>query len=162
MSEPLKVLQAPPSRSWQHALSMGFIGLALGLLVAGAVIFWKHRLVAPIYEAFLAVPTPILQHRSEKGAWPADFDLANPPEAVGAYGYGPVRGAVAKTGVPGAWRFQNRGAEGRPAVVFLPASFDPETVRVLQSVDERLDDGDPASGRFRVDAGRASFTLKAD
>ncbi|MGA0132959.1 MAG: hypothetical protein ACO3ND_01210 [Opitutales bacterium] len=162
MSEPLKVLQAPPSRSYQHAAGLGFVGLVLGLVVATGIIFWQYRLVTPVSEAFLVAQTPIMQHRSEKGIWPADFDLTLPPEAVGLYGYGPARAAVMKAGVPGVWRFMNRGAEGGPAIVFTPASWDEDVRRLLESVDDRVDDGRPDSGRFRLGAGRASFTLRAD
>lgn len=161
MSDPAKVLQEPHTRSWQQALSLGFVGLVFGLIVAFAVIFWQSRQVAPLSEVFMAARTPLLQHRAEKGAWPQDFDLATPPEALLAYAYGPARSAVLKAGLSGRWRFE-AGAAGGAAVSFLPASWNADVRRVLVSVDGRLDDGDPDEGLFRVGPDRATFTLKAD
>lgn len=161
MSEPSKVLQEPHTRSWQQALSLGFVGLALGLVVAFAVIFWQTRQVAPLADVFLSARTPLLQFRAEKGAWPADFDLGAPPEPVLAYPYGPVRSAMQKAGPAGRWKFE-AGAPGGAAVSFQPSSWSEEVRRVLVSVDRRLDDGDPSAGLFRVGADRATFTLKAD
>jgi len=160
MSDPIKVLQEPHTRSWQQALSLGIVGLVFGLIIAFAVIFWHSQQVVPLADVFLSARAPLLQHRSEKGAWPQDFDLSSPPEALLAYAYGPVRSAVLKAGVSGRWRFES-GASGA-AVAFIPSEWSEEARRVLVSVDGRLDDGDPASGQFRVGADRATFTLKAD
>ncbi len=156
MSEPAKFLQEPPTRSWQHAFSLGLVGLALGLVAAFALIFWHARQIEPLTEAFLALRTPLLQHHAEKGVWPQDCDLSAPPEALLAYAYGPARSAIMKSGVPGRWQF----ASG--AATFIPAAWSPELRRVLVGVDGRLDDGDPESGKFRVGEDRATFTLKAD
>ncbi len=158
MSEPLKILQAPPSRSWQHALSLGIVGALLGFGAAFAFIFWNGRLIAPVADAFVAARAPILQHRAEKGAWPQDFDLVSPPEALLGYAYLPARNALNKTGVKGAWRFQ----AGTASLSFAPAEWDEDVRRVLVSVDARIDDGDPDTGLFRVSADRASLTLRAD
>lgn len=161
MSEPIKVLQEPHSRSWQRALSLGLLGLLFGLGVAFALIFWQSRQVAPLAEVFVAARVPILQHHAEKGGLPPDFDLSSPPEALAAYAYGPVRSALLKVGIAGRWKFE-ASAAGGAAVAFVPSDWSEDVRRVLVSVDGRLDDGDPSAGRFRVGADRAVFTLKAD
>ncbi len=153
------MIQAPYNASWQHGMGLGFVGLVIGLLAGGALIIWQHRHVAPLSEAFLAAQTPILQYQAEKGAWPEDFDLLTPPESVGVYGYGPVRAAVMKLKLPGKWSFTSRGAEGLPALVFLPESVDADSARIIQAMDLEIDDGDLSAGRCRLADGRVSFTL---
>jgi hypothetical protein len=160
---PPQILQAPASPLWYHATLYATLGLALGLGYAFFVV-GKDTLAADgVTTVCRAARAPLLLYRAEKGAWPEDFDLAKPPAAVDAYGF---RAAVAphleKCAVAGAWRFTTAlpAAQGKPTLVFTPAEAGSSTRRVLGAVDARLDDGQPAAGRFRYDDQAAAFTLK--
>jgi hypothetical protein len=160
---PPKILQAPTSPLWYHVTVYAALGLALGLGYAFLVVSKDTLAADGVTEVYRAARASLLHYRAEKGAWPEDFDLAKAPEAVAAYGF---RGAVAplleKCAVPGAWRFTTAlpAAKGKPTLVFTPAEAGSSARRVLAAVDARIDDGQPAAGRFRCDDQAGAFTLK--
>lgn len=160
---PPKILQAPTSPLWYHVTIYAVLGLALGLGVAFFLVSKDTLAADGVTEVFRAARTPLLQHRAEKGAWPEDFDLAKAPEPVAAAGFRAAVGPVLeKCAVPGAWRFTTSGpaGKGKPTLVFTPAEGGASARRVLAAVDARLDDGQPATGKFRFDDQAGAFTLK--
>ncbi len=157
---PPQILQAPTSPLWYHVTICAILGLALAL--AGAfVLAGKDTLAAEgVTAVFRAARLPLLQYRAEKGAWPADFDFAQPPEVLQPYGFAAATAApLGKCGVPGAWRFTAAG-KGKPALVFVPAETGGSTSRTLAAVDAQLDDGQVAAGKFRSDGQAGVLTLR--
>jgi hypothetical protein len=157
---PPKILQAPTSPLWYHVTVCAVLGLGLALVFA-FVLAGKDTMAAEgVTGVFRAARLPLLQYRAEKGAWPADFDLAQPPEALQAYGFrAATQAPLEKCGVAGAWRFTAAG-KGKPALVFTPAEAGGSAQRVLAAVDAQLDDGQPAAGKFRSDGLAGALTLR--
>ena len=65
--------------------------------------------------------------------------------------------------IPGKWSFTlNKGPMGpdSPTVIFQPTQSDISSRRVLLILDERLDDGVPETGNFRVTDELGAFKLK--
>ena len=160
-----KVLLAPTTPLWFHALKWAVLGAFLAFLGAFALVFQAHLRAVPLADAFRQVAAPLIQHRLEQRDWPAPFDFGAPSEAIQRYKFAEVwdkaRGPVE---VPGSWSFATEG-EGdarRGLVVFRPS--DPGKAETsLLSVDERLDDGRPDVGAFRRRAdGSWAFSLPAE
>ena len=130
-------------------------------LVGAFVLTGKDTLAAEgVSTVFRAARAPLLQYRAEKGAWPADFELAQPPETLQPYGFRATTVApLEKCGVAGTWRFTAAG-KGKPALVFTPAEADGSSQRVLAAVDAQLDDGQVAAGKFRSDGQAGVLTLR--
>lgn len=160
-----KVLLAPTTPLWFHALRWAMVGAFLAFLGVFALVLRGHLRAVPLADAFRQVASPLLQHRLEQREWPAPFDFASPSEAVQRYKFadtwdkasGPVE-------VPGAWSFatEGEGASRRGLVVFRPADAAAAETSLL-SVDERLDDGRPDAGKFRRRAdGSWAFTLPVE
>ena len=157
---PPKILQAPTSPLWYHVTVCATLGFVLALVYA-FVLAGKDTLAAEgVAAVFRAARAPLLQYRAEQGAWPADFDLARPPESLQPYGFRAATQAhLEKCGVAGAWRFTAAG-KGKPALVFTPAEAGGSAQRILAAVDAQLDDGQPAAGKFRTDGQAGSLTLR--
>jgi len=160
-----KVLLAPTSPLWYHAMMTAVGGIVVGLLIAFGFVVRDHFQADAVTQAFRATRAPLIQYRLEKGAWPAKFDFRAPPADLASFGFAAaVQPAVDKVALNGAWTFVTDGPAGKgvPAVVFTPTSPDASTRRILEVVDGRLDDGEPAKGGFRVTETEAAFTLKAE
>jgi len=157
---PPKILQAPTSPLWYHVTVCAVLGFLLALVFA-FVLTSKDTLAAErVTAVFRAARAPLLKYRVEKGAWPADFDLARPPVGLQAYDFQTATQApLEKCGVAGSWRFTAAG-KGKPALVFTPAETGGPARRVLAAVDAQLDDGRPAAGRFRSDGQDGILTLR--
>lgn len=160
-----KVLLAPTTPLWFHALKWAAAGAFLAFLGVFALVLRGHLRAVPLADAFRQVAAPLLQHRLEQRDWPAAFDFASPGEAIQRYKFSDTwdkaRGPVE---VPGAWSFatEGEGASRRGLIVFRPA--EPEAAETsLRSVDQRLDDGRPEAGKFRRRAdGSWAFTLPGE
>jgi hypothetical protein len=160
-----KVLLAPTSPLWYHALMTALGGVVLGLLIAFGFVLRDHFQADAMTHAFRVARAPLIQYRLEKGAWPAKFDFRAPPADLTAFGFAAnVQPALDKATVNGAWTFSpdGPGGKGVPAIVFTPSVPDSSSHRILLVVDGRLDDGDGAKGGFRVTETEAAFTLKAE
>lgn len=157
---PPKILQAPTSPLWYHITVCAVLGLALAL-VGALVLTGKDALAAEgVSAVFRAARAPLQQYRAEKGAWPGDFELAQPPETLQPYGFRATTMApLEKCGVAGSWRFTAAG-KGKPALVFTPAEAGGSSQRVLAAVDAQLDDGQVAAGKFRSDGQAGVLTLR--
>ncbi len=158
-----KILQPPSSPLWYHLTMMAVVGLVLGLIVCFGFVL-KDHLQAEVYtDIFRAARTPLVQYKSEKNAWPADFDLRNPPPEVRAYGISQaLNPLLEKISGSGSWRFTVKTVDGiqGPAIVFKPNEMDVSMRRILGVVDTRVDDGDPALGKFRFNDQAGGLTLK--
>lgn len=160
-----KVLIAPSSPLWYHALMAALVAAVLGLLVAFGFVLRDHFQADAVTQAYRVARAPLIQYRLEKGAWPAKFDFRAPPPDVAAFGFAAaVQPSLDKVAVTGTWTFtpDGPGGKGVPAVVFAPSAPDAASHRTLLVVDGRLDDGDAAKGGFRVTETEAAFTLKAE
>lgn len=158
-----KVLIAPTSPLWYHAMMWSIGGLVLGLIIAFALVLLDHFKVDGMTLVYREARAPLIQYRLEKGAWPAKFDFRVPPAELAAFGFTKVvQPALDKASLNGIWSFEQDSALGKgvPAIVFTPSSPDLSSQRILLVVDSRLDDGEPAKGRFRVTETAAAFTLK--
>lgn len=159
------VLVAPSTPLWFHALKWLFLGLALAFLGVFALVFRDHRRAVPLADAFRQVAVPILQHRLEQREWAAPFGFDQPPEAIRRYAFAEVwEKASGPVEVAGTWSFavEGEGEARRGVIVFSPAAPD-DAATALRSVDQRLDDGRPDTGRFRRRAdGAWGLSLSAE
>jgi hypothetical protein len=66
--------------------------------------------------------------------------------------------------VPGTWRFVADSSAGKDkaVVVFEAADAGISARRILQLVDERLDDGVPDRGKFIINGNCGTFTVKGE
>jgi hypothetical protein len=115
--------------------------------------------VAPV---FAHGRTIVLHYHAENGAWPKDFDLAQPGAAFAGYRLAPLAEAHAQCDLPGRWAFVAKGPDGGPAIVFTPAEAGRRFQRTLDVVDGWIDDGEPLTGEMRVGAGSAWLRLSGE
>ncbi len=160
-----KVLIAPSTPLWFHALKWALVGGFLAFLAVFALVLRGHLRAVPLADAFRQVAAPLLQHRLEQRDWPAAFDFSAPGESIQRYKFSDTwEKVVGPVEVPGAWSFvaEGEGAARRGLIVFRPA--DPDNAETsLLSVDGRLDDGRPDAGAFRRRAdGSWAFSLSAE
>ena len=159
-----KVLVAPSTPIWFLGLKWAFVGLFLAFLAAFALVLRSHLRAIPLADAFRQIAVPLLQHRLEQRDWHPAFVLASPPETIARYGLGAVLDkALPPVEVPGKWSFivEGEGATRAGVILFVPA--DAADVTTLRSVDQRLDDGRPESGKFRRRSdGSWGFSLSVD
>jgi len=160
-----KILLAPTSPLWYHAMMCSIGGLTLGLLIAFGFVLRDHFQADSMALVYREARAPLIQYRLEKGAWPAKFDFRVPPADLATFGFTKaVQPALDKASVNGSWSFtpDSPAGKGIPAVVFAASTPDASSQRILLVVDGRLDDGDGAKGVFRVSETEAAFTLKAE
>lgn len=112
------ILHAPMESLGYHVLLCAGAGAALGLLIAFGFVLKSHLDAAAVTEVFRTARASLLVYRVEKGEWPKDFVFTNPPVELATQGFTPVRTALAKVKIAGQWSFEQKGAEGKPAVVF--------------------------------------------
>jgi len=145
------VLVAPSTPLWFHVLRWALVGGFVAFLVAFSDVLLSHRRAVPMAAAFRAIAEPLLQARLEQRAWPEGFAFAQPPPAVQRYKFSEAWDKlVPALEVPGAWSYAPETQDGlaRGVILFRPAS--PEAAAAtLRSVDQRLDDGKPETGKFR-------------
>jgi len=159
------ILVAPSTPLWFHGLRWALVGAVLAFLAAFASTLLAHRRAVPLAAAFRAIAEPILQHRLEQRAWPAAFAFSQPGEAMQRYGFSEAWDRLAPgLDVPGEWSFAPETQDGlsRGVILFRPAKPDAAEPS-LRSADQRLDDGQPGSGRFRRRAdGAWGLTLSVE
>jgi hypothetical protein len=159
------ILVAPSTPLWFHGLRWALLGAGLAFFAVFAAILLAHRRAVPLAAAFRASAEPILQHRLEQRAWPEAFPFAKPSEAIQRYKFSEAWDKLASgLEVPGEWSFAPETQDGlsRGVILFRPA--DPAVAEpTLRSADQRLDDGQPGSGRFRRRAdGAWGLTLSVE
>lgn len=159
------ILVAPSTPLWFHGLRWALLGLFLAFLAAFASTFLAHRRAVPLAAAFRSIAEPLLQARLEQRAWPAAFPFSKPSEAIQRYKFSEAWDKLAPgLDVAGEWSFAPETQDGlaRGVILFRPA--DPAAAEpTLRSVDERLDDGQPGSGKFRRRAdGAWGLTLSVE
>lgn len=146
------ILVAPSTPLWYHCLRWALLGGFLAFLAAFASTLFAHRRAVPLAAAYRAIAEPILQHRLEQRTWPERFAFAAPSEAIQRYNFSEAWDKlVPGLELAGEWSFQPETQAGlsRGVILFRPADADLARPTLL-SVDQRLDDGQPGSGKFRL------------
>lgn len=159
------ILVAPSTPLWFHGLRWALLGIGLAFLAAFASTLFAHRRAVPLAAAFRAIAEPILQHRLEQRTWPEAFAFSKPSEAIQRYKFSEAWDKLAPgLDVAGDWSFAPETQDGlsRGVILFRPA--DPSAAEpTLRSADQRLDDGQPGSGKFRRRAdGAWGLTLSVE
>lgn len=159
------ILVAPSSPLWFHVLRWALLGGFLAFLLAFAQTFLAHRRAVPLAAAFRAISEPLLQARLEQRAWPEGFPFTQPSAVAQRYQFSEAWDKrVPSLEVPGVWSYAPETQEGlaRGVILFRPA--DPALAEpTLRSVDQRLDDGRPETGKFRRRAdGSWGLTLSVE
>lgn len=145
------VLVAPSTPLWFHVLRWALIGGFVAFLATFAEVAMAHRRAVPMAAAFRSISEPLLQARLEQRAWPEGFAFAQPSPAIQRYKFSEAWDKLAPgLEVPGAWSYAPENQEGlaRGVILFRPASPE-EAMATLRSVDQRLDDGNSGTGKFR-------------
>jgi hypothetical protein len=156
------ILRPPATTVRAAAVKFGLVGAGIGLTLALAFIVVDQRKADTAAPVFSSARNIILFYQAEKGSWPADFDLASPGEQFAGFKLQSLTEALAGCEIAGKWSFAARSAEGRPAIVFTPAETGASHQRTFGLIDERLDDGEPATGDFRVRPDAALLRLTAE
>jgi hypothetical protein len=159
------VLIAPSTPLWFHGLRWTLIGAALAFLGVFVTILLAHLRAVPVAAAFRIISEPILQARLEQRSWPAAFSFSQPSEAIQRYKFSEAWDKVLPDlDLPGEWSFipENQDGLARGVILFRPTS--PSSAKeTLRTVDQRLDDGQPGTGRFRLrEDGAWGFTLSVE
>jgi len=160
-----KILQLPSSPLWYYLGGVSVVALILGLGVSFGFVLRDHLQAEPVTEVFRASRTALIQYRSEKNVWPAEFSFNNPPAELRAYGFAQaVNPLLEKVGSLGTWRFSTKNLDGKkePSIVFQPTEMTDTVRRILGVVDSRVDDGEPNTGKFRFNDQGGSLTLSAE
>ena len=168
MAEPAshvpKLVEVDATPLWYRITGTLIFATFIGLVISLGFVIRDHLRVDPMVSVFRQCRKPLIQYRLEKNTWPADFDFSNPPADLAAYGFNEaVKKFTEKCDIPGKWKFtQNKSpmGTGNPSVIFQPTDPDVFSRRVLLILDERLDDGVPETGDFRVTDELGAFKLK--
>jgi hypothetical protein len=155
------ILRPPATTVAQAATKLGLFGAAIGLTFALAFVVVDHHNANSVAPVFAHARTIVLQYHAENGAWPKDFDVAQPGEAFAGYRLTPLTEALAHCDLPGRWAFVAKGADGA-AIVFTPAEPGRRFERTLGVVDGWIDDGEALTGEMRVRADAASLRLSGE
>ena len=159
------VLVAPSTPLWFHGLRWALLGAFLAFLAAFADVLFSPRRAVPVAAAFRAIAEPILQARLEQRTWPEAFSFAQPSPAIQRYKFSEAWDKlVPGLEVPGEWSYlpETQGGLSRGVILFRPARPE-EAAATLRSVDQRIDDGQPETGRFRRRAdGAWGLTLSVE
>jgi hypothetical protein len=156
------ILRPPATTVAEAATKFGLIGVAIGLTFALAFVVVDHHQANSVAPVFAQARTIVLHYHAENGAWPQDFDLAQPGAPFAGYRLTPLAEALANCDLPGRWAFVAKGPEGVPAVVFTPVEAGRRFQRTLGVVDGWIDDGEPLTGEMRVGAASASLRLSGE
>ena len=168
MAEPAshipKLVEVDPTPLWYRIIGTLIFAAFIGLSITLGFIIRDHLRVDPLASVFRQCRKPLIQYRLEKNTWPADFDFAKPSADLTAYGFNEaVKKSMGDCDIPGKWSFTlNKGpmGAGNPTIIFKPTEPDIFSRRVLLILDERLDDGVPETGDFRVTDELGAFKLK--
>jgi len=168
MAEPAshipKLVEVDPTPLWYRITGTLIFAAIIGLIVTLGFIIRDYLRVDPLASVYRQCRKPLIQYRLEKNTWPADFDFAKPSADLAAYGFNEaVKKSMGDCDIPGKWSFTlNKGpmGPGKPTIIFQPTESDIFSRRVLLILDERLDDGVPETGDFRVTDELGAFRLK--
>jgi hypothetical protein len=168
MAEPVysipKLVEVDPTPLWYRIIGKLISALIIGLLITLGFIIRDHLRVDPLASVYRQCRKPLIQYRLEKNTWPDDFDFSKPPAGLAAYAFSEaVKKPMADCDIPGKWSFTlNQGpmGSGTPTIIFQPTEPDNFSRRILLILDERLDDGIPETGNFRVTEELGAFKLK--
>lgn len=168
MAEPAshipKLVEVDPTPLWYRITGTLIFAAIIGLIVTLGFIIRDYLRVDPLASVYRQCRKPLIQYRLEKNTWPADFDFAKPSADLAAYGFNEaVKKSMWDCDIPGKWSFTlNKGPMGpaKPTIIFQPTEPDIFSRRVLLILDERLDDGVPETGDFRVTDELGAFRLK--
>ena len=170
MSEPVshipKLVEVDSTPLWYRITGTLISALIIGALIVLGFIIRDHLRVDPLASVYRQCRKPLIQYSLEKNSWPADFDFKNPPADLAAYAFNEaVKKPMSDCDIPGKWSFTlDKGPMGRgnPTIIFRPNEPDTFSRRVLLILDERLDDGVPETGNFRVTDELGAFKLKSE
>ena len=168
MAEPVsqvpQIVEVDATPIWYRITGTLISAIFIGLVIALGFVVRDHLRVDPLATVFRQCRKPLIQYRLEKATWPADFDFANPPADLNAYGFNEaVKKPIENCDIAGKWSFTFKNSPmgpNSPTVIFQPAQPDIFSRRVLLILDERLDDGIPETGNFRVTEEFGAFKLK--
>jgi hypothetical protein len=168
MAEPAshipKLVEVDPTPLWYRITGTLIFAAIIGLIVTLGFIIRDYLRVDPLASVYRQCRKPLIQYRLEKNSWPVDFDFAKPSADLAAYGFNEaVKKSMGDCDIPGKWSFTlNKGpmGPGKPTIIFQPTESDIFSRRVLLILDERLDDGVPETGDFRVTDELGAFRLK--
>jgi len=159
-----KLVEVDPTPLWYRITGTLIFAAIIGLIVTLGFIIRDYLRVDPLASVYRQCRKPLIQYRLEKNSWPADFDFAKPSADLAAYGFNEaVKKSMGDCDIPGKWSFTlNKGpmGPGKPTIIFQPTESDIFSRRVLLILDERLDDGVPETGDFRVTDELGAFRLK--
>lgn len=168
MAEPAsnipKLVEVDSTPLWYRITGTLIFAAFIGLAITLGFIIRDHLRVDPLATVFRQCRKPLIQYRLEKNTWPADFDFANPAADLAAYGFSEaVKKSMGNCDILGKWSFTlNKGpmGAGNPTIIFKTTEPDIFSRRVLLILDERLDNGVPETGDFRVTDELGAFKLK--
>jgi len=168
MAEPAshipRLVEVDPTPLWYRITGTLIFAAIIGLIVTLGFIIRDYLRVDPLASVYRQCRKPLIQYRLEKNTWPADFDFAKPSADLAAYGFNEaVKKSMGDCDILGKWSFTlNKGpmGPGKPTIIFQPTESDIFSRRVLLILDERLDDGVPETGDFRVTDELGAFRLK--
>jgi hypothetical protein len=170
MAEPAsnipKLVEVESTPLWYRISGTLISAVFIGLAIILGFIVRDYLRVDPLASVFRQCRKPLIQYRLEKNTWPADFDFAKPSADLAAYGFSEaVKKSMGDCDISGKWSFTlNQGpmGAGNPTILFQPTEPDIFSRRVLLIIDERLDDGVPETGDFRVTDELGAFKLKSE
>ena len=168
MAEPAshipKLIEVDPTPLWYRITGALIFAVIIGLIITLGFIIRDHLRVDPLASVYRQCRKPLIQYHLEKNTWPADFDFTKPSADLAAYGFNEaVKKPMGDCDIPGKWSFTlNKGpmGPGNPTIIFQPTEPNIFSHRVLLILDERLDDGVPETGDFRVTDELGAFKLK--
>jgi hypothetical protein len=168
MAEPVshipKLIEIDSTPLWYRITGTIISALIIGLFITTGFIVRDYLRVDPMANVYRQCRKPLIQYRLEKNNWPADFDFTQPPADLAAYGFiEAVKKPMGDCDIPGKWTFTlNKGpmGEGNPTIIFQPNEPNIFSRRVILVIDQRLDDGVPETGNFRVTDELGALKLK--
>lgn len=159
-----QIIEVNTSPLWYRITATMLSALFLAFLISLGLVIRDHLKVEPLTNVYRQCQKPLIQYRLERGTWPADFNFSNPSPELNSYGFSAaVKKSLADSEIEGQWKFtlsKSPFGAAKPTIIFQPAQPDVFSRRVLIIVDERLDDGVPETGNFRVTDDLAAFKLK--
>lgn len=156
------ILRASLHSSGQLAYQWAVKGLIAGLVIALGITIYEHTKANSVSLVLQEARRPLLQFHFEKGGWPADFNLTATAPELAAFNAKQLPALIRKCQVEGVWTFAQKGPDGKPAVIFTPASGGSSFKRVLMVVDGWMDDGLASEGDLRVTDAKAWLRLTAE
>ncbi len=160
-SEVIVVSEVP---LWMRAIQVATLGLLIGLGITFGLIYNNFQQAGSVADIFRQSRRPILQYRLEKGAWPSNFDFDKIPAELESYDFSSIARGTRELDVRGSWQFATEEVDGKavPKIIFKPEDKSLNGLRILSAVDAQLDDGQESTGRLRVTADQAEFTLMGE